>query len=103
MKNMMETVGQLNVNPFNQTESEALRLTIREEVNEVEERQKRKSMLVVKSLEVLSGRELVEVFYDVWKYILGTEKVLQLSDIVSISRDMKPHRAQIENFDIRRF
>ena len=93
----------LVANPVNPTESKALRLTIREEVKEVKERQKRKSTIVVKSLKVLSGRELVEVFYDVWKYILGTEKVLQLSDIVSISRDMKPHRAQIENFDIRRF
>ena len=38
---------------------------------------------------MLSSREFVEVFEDVWKYILGSAKVLQLSDTVCISRDKK--------------
>ena len=38
MKQMMETGGQSNDNPVNPTESEALRLTFREEVKEMEER-----------------------------------------------------------------
>ena len=40
MENMMKTVGQLNANPVKPTESEALRLTIREEVKEMEERER---------------------------------------------------------------
>ena len=39
MKNMMKTVSQSNANPVNPTESEALRITIREEVEEMEERE----------------------------------------------------------------
>ena len=52
----------------------------------MEERGKRKSSIVVKGLEVPSGREFVEVFEDVWKHILGPDKVLQLSDIVCINK-----------------
>ena len=36
-------------------------------------------------------------------YILGPDKVLQLSDNVCISRDKKLYRAKIENFEIGRF
>ena len=43
MKHMMETVGQSNGNPVNRTESEAHRL-IREEVMEMEERERRGSL-----------------------------------------------------------
>ena len=50
--------------------------------------------------EVPSGKEFVEVFEDVWKYILGPDKVLQLSDTVCISRDKKTLQAKIENVDI---
>ena len=71
MKNMMETVGQSNANPVNPSAWEALRLTIREEVMEMEEREKGKSLIVLKDLEVPSGREFVEVFEDDKKYILG--------------------------------
>ena len=39
----------------------------------------------------------------VWKYIFVLLKVLQLSDIVCISRDKTLYRAKIENVDIRRF
>ena len=65
MKNMMETVVQANGNPVNPTESEALRLTIRGEIKEIEEREKRKTSIFVKSLEMPSGREFVLVFEDV--------------------------------------
>ena len=40
---------------------------------------------------------------DVWKYILGPNEVLQLTDIVCINRDKKLYRAKIENVEIRRF
>ena len=98
---MMKTVGQSNANPVNQTESEALRLAIREEVKEMKEREKIKSSIVVNGLEVPSGRQFVEMFEDVWKYILGTNKVLQLSDIVYINRDKKLYRAKIKNVENR--
>ena len=42
-----------------------------------------------------SGREFVEVFEDVWKYILGSDKVLQLSDTVCISRNKKLYRPRL--------
>ena len=42
-------------------------------------------------------------FEDVWKYILGSNEVLQLSDIVYISRDKKLYLANIENVKIRNF
>ena len=45
MKHMIETVGQSNSNPVNSTELEALRLTIREEVKEMVEREKWKSAI----------------------------------------------------------
>ena len=57
----------------------------------------------MKDLEVPSGRKFVEIFEDVWKHILGPDKVLQLSDIVCISRDKKIYSAKIENVEIRRF
>ena len=59
-----------------------------------------KSSIVVKSMEVPSSSEFVEVFQDVWKYILGPDKVLQLSDIICISRNKKLYRAKIENVEI---
>ena len=49
MKQMMETIGQLNANPVIPIESKALKLAIREEVKEMEEREKRKSSVVVGS------------------------------------------------------
>ena len=64
------------------------------------EREKRNSSIVVKGLEVPSGREIMEVFEDVWKYILGLDKVLQLSDIICIRRDKKLYRAKIEDVEI---
>ena len=85
MKQMMETVGQSNANPVNTTESEALRLAIREEVKEMKDREKMKSSIVVKGLEVPSNMD----FGYVWKYILGPNKVLQLFDIVCIGRGMR--------------
>ena len=45
---MMETVGQSNANPVYPTESEVLRVAITEDVKEIQERQKRKSSIVVK-------------------------------------------------------
>ena len=45
----------------------------------MKEREKRKSSLFVKGLEVSSCREFVE---DAWKYILGLDEILQLCDIV---------------------
>ena len=57
----------------------------------MEEMKERNSSIVVKGLEVPSGREFVEVFEDVWNNILGPDKVMQLSDIVCISRDKKIH------------
>ena len=57
-------------------------------LQEMEEREKT-SLIVVKGLEVTSCTEFVEVFEDFEKYILSPDKVLQLSDIVSISRDKK--------------
>ena len=65
MKQMIQTVSQSYANPVNPIESVALRLAIREEVREMVERVNRKSSIVVKSLEVPSGREFVEVFEDV--------------------------------------
>ena len=50
-------VGQPNADPVNPTELEALSFAIREAVNEMEERGKRKCSLAVKGLEVLSGIE----------------------------------------------
>ena len=50
-----------------------------------------------------SGREFVDVSEDVWKYILGPGKVIQLSVIVCISRDKELYMAKIENVEIRRF
>ena len=47
MKQLMQTVGQLNANLINPAESQALRLAIREDVKEMEERDKRKSSIVV--------------------------------------------------------
>ena len=44
MKNMMEIDGKSNANPVNPTEPEALRLIIREEVKEMEERERRGSL-----------------------------------------------------------
>ena len=70
MKQMMKNVGQLNANPLNPTESEVIRLAIIEEVKEMEEREKKKTSIVVKGLEVPSGTEFVEVFENVWKYLL---------------------------------
>ena len=55
------------------------------------------------SLEVPSGREFLEVFEDVWKHILGPDKVLQLSGINRISRDKKLSMAKIVNVEIRKF
>ena len=52
----------------------------------MEEREKRKSSIVVKGMQVPSGREFVQVFEVVWKCILGPDKVLQLSDIVCINK-----------------
>ena len=46
------------------------------------------------------GAEFVDVFEDVLKHILGPEEVLQLSDIVCISRNKKLYKAKIK---IRRF
>ena len=57
----------------------------------------------MEGLEVPSGREIVEVFEEVQKHILGPDKVLQLSNIVCISRDEKLYRAKIENVEISRF
>ena len=45
----------------------------------------------------------MEVFEDVWKYILGPDEFLQLSDIVCISRDKKLYGDNFENVEIRRF
>ena len=78
-------------------------LIIREKVREMDDREKRKSLMVVNYLEVPSGREFVEVFEDVWKHILGPDKVFYLSEIVCISRDNKLYRVKIENVDIRIF
>ena len=55
MKQLMQTVGQLNSTHVKPTKSEALRFAIREEVKELEEGEKRKSSIVVKGLEVPSG------------------------------------------------
>ena len=89
--------------PLNPTESEDLRFAIREEVKEMEEREKKKFSIVLKGLEVPSGIVFVEVFEDVWKYILGPDEVLQLFDIICISRDKILYRVIIENDEIRRF
>ena len=64
MKHMMETIGQSNDKTIKPNESEALRLTVREEVKEIDEREKRKSSIVVKGLEVPFFRQFVEVFED---------------------------------------
>ena len=70
---MIETGGQSNPNPVNPTEPQALRLAIRDEVKEIEEREKRKSSIVVKGLEVASGREFVKVIEECLKYILNLD------------------------------
>ena len=58
----MENVGHSNANPVNTTESESFRLAIREEVKEMEEREKRKSSIVVKGLEEPCAREFWKGF-----------------------------------------
>ena len=63
MKHMMETVGQSYASSVYPTVSEALRFTIREEVKEMEEEDKEESSIVLKGLEVPSGREFVEVYF----------------------------------------
>ena len=77
---------------FNPTESEALTLAIRKEFKEMKGKENRKSSIVVKGLELPSGKEIVGIFEVVWKYNLGRDEVLQLSDIVCISRDKKLYR-----------
>ena len=62
----------------------------------MEERDKRKSSIVVRGLEMPSGRAFVEVLEGVWKYILGPDEVLQLSNIVCITRDKKLYMAKFE-------
>ena len=88
MNHMMETVGQLNINPVNPIQSEDLKLAIRQELKAMKEREKR---IIVKGLEVPSGREFVKVFQDFWKYISGPDKNFPFSDIVCINRDKKLH------------
>ena len=62
------------VNSVNPTESVVNKLAIREEVKQIKVREKRKPSIDVKRLEGPSGREFLEVFEDVWRYILGPYK-----------------------------
>ena len=48
----------------------------------MEKREKRKWSIAVKSIEVPSGREFVEVFEDFWKFILDPDEVLHHPDNV---------------------
>ena len=69
----------------------------------MEERENRKASSNLKGLEVSSGRESLKIFEDVCRYIFGPGEVLQLCDIVCISRDKKMFRTKIENVETRRF
>ena len=103
VKNLCATVGELSANVnklmesvrFNTVsgeshESESLRLKIREEVREMEEREKRKCSIVIKGINVTNVSQVQEAFDNVRKYILGQDsRRIELVDVICIDSGKK--------------
>lgn len=70
-----------------------VRASIREEVREVEEQNKRKNSVIVRGLNVANEEEAGEKFKEVTRTLIGRE--ISLSDVVCISRNKEMYRAKI--------
>lgn len=76
-----------------------VRASIREEVREVEEQNKRQKSIIVRGLKAANEEEVKERFKAVSDRLVGSEIVL--SDVVCISRDKDMFRAKILSDDTR--
>ena len=102
VQQLLQSTSQLQPTSASSVPPDDLRVTIREEVREMEERDKRKDSIVVKGLDVPDGRSFQDVFQEVGKCVLGSEASFNLVDVVCISREKKLYRAKIQNTEQRK-
>ena len=72
-----------------------LRLLIRKEAREMEERQKRKTSIIIRGIQAQSAATLKPVFDQVCNHLLGS--VVPLTDIVCINKEVCIIRAKIHD------
>lgn len=79
---------------------EDLRVVIREEMREMEERNKRKSSIIIRGMDVPTTTHLNEQFQQVATHLLSCQ--VPLSSVVCISREKKLYRAKVDDSDLRK-
>lgn len=79
---------------------ESMRLLIREEVREMEERNKRKSSIIIRGLNAPTTTQANEQFQQVATHLLSCQ--VPLSSIVCINNDKKLYRASVDDLDLRK-
>ena len=105
MRTLMHSIEQLKAGSMTPavaavSNDEHFKTAVREEVREMEERQKRKTSIIIRGLDVDSVDHVRQTFEPVARSIVGG--TVELSDIVCISREKKLFRAKIADDDCRK-
>ena len=79
-----------------------IRLTIREEVREFEEREKRKKSVIVKGLAIAEGSNFTDSFRPVCSHLLGANSDVIVENVFCVDREKNIYRITIENDGIRK-
>ncbi|KAK4313912.1 hypothetical protein Pmani_014774 [Petrolisthes manimaculis] len=80
--------------------NDSIRVMIREEAREMEERRKRKQSIIIKGFQAQTVDELIPVFNEVSTFLLGGR--VPLTDIFCISKEKHIFRAKIEGDETRK-
>lgn len=78
-----------------------MRFLMRQEIREMSERQKRVSSLIVRGIVSQDNAQFRERFALITSFLLGADTVVDVSDIVCISREKRLYRLKVLNSDIR--
>ena len=94
----------LNRPPAQQTQgpmnNEHLRVCVRDEIREMDERKKRKSTVIIRGVNVDSANAIKEAFHPISEFVLGHR--VELLDITCVSSAKKIYRARITDDSIRK-
>ena len=96
------SVRQQNQTPLSLSQGgddDRLRVIIREESREMEERRKRKTLIVIRGVEAGGVAGVSAAFGPVARELTGG--AVQLSDVLCINRDKKMYRAKISDDEVR--
>ena len=80
--------------------NDSMRILIRGEVREMEERNKRKSSIIIRGLDAPTTTQANEQFQQVATHLLGCQ--VPLSSIICINSDKKLYRATVDDLGLRK-